>query len=188
MALSSVPAFARTVEFGEHSLTLVGGTSSHGNLATIVGRLKYHGIRGLAEPLAQLANRGVELMSIQGHKVDVLVPIPLFGRRKRERGFNQALLIAQIISQTHMIPVYESLLSRERDTGQQAKIESGQLEDRLRNVRDGFRARKVQETKLRIGLIDDLITTGATMMAAATALRDGGWTVSWAVGAGLVGD
>jgi predicted amidophosphoribosyltransferase len=187
-SLFSAAPGTRTIRHGEHELLLSGGTASHQELASIVGQLKYHGIRGLAVPLAELTSRGVALAEQVGGPVDVLLPIPLHGRRRRTRGFNQALLIAEGVSGACNLPIDEGILRRRRNTGQQAKIGSEHIEARLMNVAGGFRAKPPEIPGARVGLIDDLITTGATVLAAALALREQGWIVPWAASAGLVGD
>jgi len=129
-----------------------------GALAEAIHRLKYEGHSDLARPLGVLFEASVPPRS------DVLVPIPLHPRRLRQRGFDQARLLAEAMGARFGLRV-APLLRKVRETGPQVG------RDRLareRNVRGAFRADpRVQG--LRVCLVDDVLTTGATASAAATA-------------------
>ena len=104
---------------------------------------------------------------------DVIVPVPLHRRRLSERGFNQAELIARVISRGCGLPLRPSLLARAKPTERhRAGLDA---RDRARSVKGAFRvppARSV--TDMTILLVDDLFTTGSTLSAAARALLDRG--------------
>ncbi len=104
--------------------------------------------------------------------IDYLIPIPLHPARFRERGYNQALLLAQTIAQTLHIPLSKNNLIRVRYTDPQTELG---LKDRWTNIQDAFRIKRPAELKGKnILLIDDLLTTGATVSEAAQVLKQAG--------------
>lgn len=122
-------------------------------------------------PAARAAGRLMaELLPPEVLDVDYIVPIPLHWRRYANRGYNQSVEMAKIMSERLNIP-YHSLLMRRRNTKFQYLL-SGQ--DRQANVNEAFVLRLMQpriEPGARILLIDDLCTTGATLQAAANVLQ-----------------
>jgi ComF family protein len=132
-----------------------------------IHRLKYRGVRALAEPLADLA---VPALSATSHGVDAILPVPLHRRRLRERGYNQAALLAARIAPAIGVPLRTDLLVRTRDT--RSQVDVGTPEARRRNVDGAFECGDA--TGLRVLLIDDVSTTGSTLNAAAAALLTAG--------------
>ena len=106
-----------------------------------------------------------------------LVPVPLSGARLRERGYNQSAELARSLSLAWRIPVREDLLIRSRTTTTQTRLTPG---ERHRNVSGAFRAIASRESLrgLHLILVDDVVTTGATLNACAAALHDGGARIS----------
>jgi len=146
-------------------------------LASIVKRLKYSGWYGLQEYLPQVLQPLKEFCPADA----VLIPLPLHPRRKRERGFNQAEVIAKALTKVTGLPV-SNVLIRKRFTKQQAKLSE---EERTRNVQDAFQLNPKTPSLPKIGvLIDDVITTGSTLGAAARVLREAGVEVVAAVALG----
>ena len=99
-----------------------------------------------------------------------LVPVPLSPTRLRERGFNQSELIARTLAAVWRIPVWTDALSRSRNTDTQTRLTP---KDRLRNVAGAFDVSASAASRLRgahILLVDDVVTTAATMNACAEAL------------------
>lgn len=95
--------------------------------------------------------------------IDLLVPVPLHPRRLRERGFNQAEWICKGLNDVCKIPIDTQHLVRIRNNPHQSRSQFDQRED---NVRDLFSIRYPEEWKNKhILLVDDVITSGATMMA-----------------------
>ena len=134
-----------------------------GALAEAIHRLKYERREDLGAAL------GVLFEACPVPKSDLLVPIPLHARRLRERGYDQARLLADAAGKRFGLPV-ATLLRRIRATGQQVGRDRTARE---RSVRGAFApTRKVRG--LRICLIDDVLTTGATASAAAEALLAAG--------------
>lgn len=102
----------------------------------------------------------------------VIVPIPLSPSRRRERGYNQAALIARALANALDWPMLDSALERTKDTKQQTKLSRGL---RLENMEGAFRSRlDFRSSKMPVYLVDDVATTGATLTAAAQALKSAG--------------
>jgi ComF family protein len=136
-----------------------------GPLADAITRLKYAGRSDLMPALGGLI---AEAALAYAGAVDVVVPMPLFPRRLRERGFNQSALLGRYAARALGVPLRVDVLRRVRDTAPQAGLSR---EARAANVRGCFRARALCE---RVLLIDDVRTTGATLESAAQALRAAG--------------
>jgi ComF family protein len=136
-------------------------------LSTAIVRFKYGGRPELSRLLAGLlapALRNLELT----HGT-VLVPVPLHARRLATRGYNQAALLAQELSDSAGLACLPRLLVRARETERQvgkARIE------RLTNAQGAFELRKPGPK--RVVLVDDVVTTGSTVRACAQALMAGG--------------
>jgi ComF family protein len=104
--------------------------------------------------------------------VDLVAPVPLHSLRYRERGYNQAGLMAKEIAQLNSIAFDEKLLKRVRYTNQQAKFNK---EERAANVRDAFALRRgVDINNKNIAIVDDVLTTGSTMNECAKILKNNG--------------
>lgn len=106
-----------------------------------------------------------------GASEPVLVPIPLHRRRLRERGYDQALELARPLSRQLRLSLLDHGLVRVRDTAAQSLLDAGQ---RRRNLRGAFAWRHGLPLPAHIVLIDDVMTTGATLHSAAAALRRAG--------------
>jgi ComF family protein len=141
-----------------------------GQLAVAVQALKYRGSGHLAGPLGRCLGQEV----LEGPSIDLIVPVPLHRRRLALRGYNQAALLARAAARTAQLPCYPVALQRTRDTASQAWLG---IEERRQNVHGAFRAtcpRRVAGQSVL--LIDDVMTTGSTAAAAATALLEAGAT------------
>jgi len=137
----------------------------------LIHSLKYQGRLALAEWCAdailarrELANPGV------GSRPDRLVALPLAVLRQRERGYNQALEIARVIGARTGIPLLSRGFSRVRATPPQAALP---WTERAKNVRGAF-ACDSDLSGLAIALVDDVMTTGASLAEAAKVLKASG--------------
>ncbi len=130
--------------------------------------LKFEGRRALARPLAALVVE--QCGDAVGAGVDALVPVPLDRRRARERGFNQAALVAERVGRALGVPVRPRWLARVRATTPQTDL--GATERRT-NVRGAFAADTAVAGR-HIALVDDVLTTGATAAECARALKGAG--------------
>lgn len=134
-----------------------------------VTRLKYADQHALALFLGDWLG-----LVIRQNKVplpDVLVPVPSSANRLALRGYNQAHLIASRLGKAIARPVDNGLLKKVRDSRAQADLG---LNARLENLKDAFRCVKPVKATLRVGLVDDVITTGATLKACANVLYKAG--------------
>lgn len=102
---------------------------------------------------------------------DALVAVPLHRARLRQRGYDQALELARPLARTLAIPLLSGTLQRARDTAPQSELDAGA---RRRNLRDAFSVARRAGLPAHIVLVDDVMTTGATLHAAAKALRRAG--------------
>ena len=100
-----------------------------------------------------------------------LVPIPLYRARLRQRGYDQALELAKPLARGLALPLRHDLLLRRRATAPQSELHAG---DRQRNLRGAFAARQAPNVPAHVALVDDVMTTGATLHAAADALHRAG--------------
>ena len=138
-----------------------------GNAREAVHRFKYQGLHALAEPMAALMLAHADLTDI-----DLIVPVPLHRRRERARGYNQAALLAKSLAAHAGVRSDVGAAKRVRATAPLAKA-TGRAE-RLEIVRDAFRAAPERVEGRRVMLVDDVITTGATLDACASALLAAG--------------
>ena len=135
-----------------------------GVLRELIHLYKYGRVKTLAWPLSGLLAQALP----RDEAFDAAVPVPLYWRRRLQRGFNQAELLARGLSRRTGIPVVRAL-RRLRPTPAQAGLSNSA---RRQNVSQAFRARGVQGK--RILLIDDVMTTGATAASCAAALKQAG--------------
>lgn len=140
-----------------------------GVLRSAVHALKYKGRHDVARPVALLLARRWSDVDLD---VAGLVPVPLGRRRRRERGYNQAAVLARELGRILTLPVHTDVLRRVRETRPQVKLTG---DERLHNVADAFAAASTARDCAWL-LIDDVCTTGATLGACAEALHRAGAT------------
>jgi ComF family protein len=150
-------------------LAVRAGCAFGGPVRTAIHRLKYEQERHLAGPLAALL---LERLAADPLAVDALVPVPLDAARGRHRGYNQAALLAQPVASALDVPLAAGWLRRARTTRPQVGLNAQQ---RRANVRGAFAcADPGAVAGRRVLLVDDVMTTGATLEACAEALAQAG--------------
>ena len=146
-----------------------------------IWRLKYKSNRRLADIFAEIIhNRIMEELSdlsvMENFSEPIIIPIPLSNRRHRERGFNQSELIARSIienDQEKYFTLLTNVLTKPKETKHQAHIED--RAHRMQNIIGSFVVKNGEIVKDRnIILIDDVVTTGATLNEAKKVLRETG--------------
>jgi ComF family protein len=142
-----------------------------GVFQAIVHNLKYAGVQSLGIELGRRVGR---LLVENGTSADAIVPVPLHRKKLRERGYNQAELIAIGISRETGIPVRSDLVRRRKYTKTQTLLS---LHERRQNMEEAFevppiKRREVRERKFIV--VDDVVTTGSTMIACAQVLCSSG--------------
>ena len=150
-----------------------------GPAARLVRELKYAGWTALAVPMGRaLSNPAQNLARRAGVAADevLLVPVPIAPARRRERGFNQARLLADALSNALDARVTELL---ERRTARRSQVHL-RRQARLANAPGSFRTsvragRGEHERRRSVLLVDDVVTTGATAAACVTTLAEAGW-------------
>ncbi|MEJ8839453.1 phosphoribosyltransferase family protein [Ramlibacter sp. AN1133] len=136
----------------------------------LVGRFKFHGEPGWAATLARRMARAPGAAEELAH-ADLVLPMPLARGRLAERGFNQALLLARQLAADR---TDAHLLLRLRETGSQTALDRTA---RQRNVEGAFGVEPLRARELRgkgVVLVDDVMTSGASLHAAARAVRQAG--------------
>ena len=137
------------------------------SLRKLIHLFKYGRVETLSKPLGRLLAQALP----REQSFDVIVPMPLHWRKRWQRGFNQAELLAHEVGRRTHVPVANAL-RRVRNTASQAGLTSAM---RRENVSGSFRAKKRAALEgLSVLLIDDVMTTGATAASCARALKRGG--------------
>jgi ComF family protein len=145
--------------------------SSRGVVREYVHRLKYNKHMHLRHQLADWMVLGFEDRRLMRAQIDALVPVPLHSAREREREFNQARVLAELVSRRVNLPM-EDCLRRSRYTTSQTRLDR---EERMENLRGAFHvAHTPRVTGRHLILIDDIFTTGSTVDECARVLRAAG--------------
>jgi ComF family protein len=139
--------------------------SYEGSLRKLIHLFKYGGVQPLARPFGKLMAQALP----RELEVDAIVPMPLHWRRRWTRGFNQSALLAREVSKRWNVPVLNAM-RRTRSTAAQSGLSNAK---RRKNVSGAFKVKKRMDG-MRILLIDDVLTTGASASSCARALKRAG--------------
>ncbi len=132
-----------------------------GDLREVILLLKYGRFAVLSRPLAVFAGAGLAPEEGLWHEADALVPVPLHKIREKERGFNQARLIARGLARERGLEVLSRCLVKVRNVPPQTSLEAAERE---RNVRSAYAIRDGKRIAGKtLVLVDDVFTTGATL-------------------------
>ena len=133
---------------------------ARGTMRELVHRFKYNGHFYLRSLLAEFLMEAVNDDRIQAIPIDAFVPVPLHPTRRRERGFNQAEALAQVLSRNVQVPVC-NILARRVYTSTQTRFDRI---DRMENLRNAFSLSENRPMRGKhLVLVDDVLTTGATL-------------------------
>jgi ComF family protein len=159
-----LPPFVRAVR------SVCSATSGAG--PAIITALKYDGWTAAADGMAERMARLAWPLDVLEERAAV-VPVPLAASRARERGYNQSELLARGLARRWGVPVWTGCIVRAKSTATQTRLTGG---ERRRNVCGAFRAvpGAVNFRGAHLVLVDDVVTTGATLNECATALYDAG--------------
>jgi len=141
-----------------------------GRMRHAIHAFKYRGVAALADPLGEALASFWLAAPAPAHAI---APVPLHPQRQRERGYNQAELLARRVGRKANLSVYPAALRRVRATAVQMTLGA---DERKANVADAFRCDMDVLRGGAVLLIDDVCTTGATLDACAQALKKAGVT------------
>ena len=158
------------IAIGQDLSLAVAAFAFEGPIRRALARLKYEGASRLAGPLSQAAMPTLRVL-LQMTGAVPLVPVPVHRERLRERGYNQAELIARAMGSAIGLPVIDRL-ERVRPTTKQHRLDRAA---RLANLRAAFAVRAAPTSMpAAVIVIDDIVTTTATLEACASVLRSAG--------------
>jgi ComF family protein len=152
--INDEPAFITADSFGLYD----------GALKKAINLLKYHGIKRLSKPLSDLLSR------IKLPDVDAVIPVPLHPKRLRQREYNQSALIAYKVAKKLDTTLFTDCLIKTKDTPPQVGLSSNK---RRTNMKSAFEVKNQNNIKGgNILLIDDVVTTGATIRECSATLKE----------------
>jgi ComF family protein len=134
-------------------------------ISQVLQQYKYNQQLFLAETFAELI-----LHNLQAKNIDLIIPMPLHPSRLQERGFNQSLEIARCIGKHLNVAINSQAVSRIKHSPPQASLP---FKERVKNMKGAFTCHE-DLSGLRIALIDDVMTTGASLNALAKAVKSKG--------------
>ncbi len=144
---------------------------SRGVVRKVLHDFKYGRQLHLCYPLGKWLADAFNDARLTGQRIDLVVPVPLHPARKRERGFNQAQLLAGELGRRFGLRI-QSVLNRIRYTTTQTQFDRAQ---RMENLKGAFRLRRGCNVQgLHVLLIDDVLTTGSTLSECAAVLKNAG--------------
>jgi ComF family protein len=132
--------------------------------AEAISQMKFHGLKKLSSPLGKL------LLNCNLPVIGGILPVPLSVKGLRERGFNQSLLMARVLAKNLQVPLFMDILFKKKETLPQIGLSK---KERLANLKKAFEV-KGDIKGLRLLLIDDVMTTGATVTECSKVLMKAG--------------
>jgi ComF family protein len=154
-----------------HFEAAVAAYRGRGVVRQIIHEFKYNRQIHLRHLVARWLGAALDDERLWGRRFDLIVPVPLHPARQRERGFNQAGLLAESLARQSSIPV-KPLLERIRYTNTQTALDRS---ERMENLHNAFRLRKNADVRgLQMLLVDDVLTTGSTLNECARVLKRAG--------------
>lgn len=154
----------QTVHFTDAAAWAVYG----GALREAIHSLKYKNDMGLGDYFAQYL---IDLLKKKNWSFDLVIPVPLSAQRKKERSYNQSALLSRPVARFFNCEHSSTTLSRVRDTGTQVRRNRA---ERDLSLRDAFSANPAKLKGRSVLLVDDIITTGATINHCSDALLQAG--------------
>lgn len=151
---------------------VIAATSYDDVARTAIHQFKFHHKTSLAKPFAHLIHDRLSC-DFDMTTYQAILPVPLHPRRRRQRGYNQSEMLARELSQMLHLPLMRGILRRIRQTNEQALL--ADRPSRHVNIRDAFQV--VQPTSVKgkaLVLVDDVVTTGATVSECARMLKQAG--------------
>jgi competence protein ComFC len=154
-----------------HFDAAVSAYRSRGEVRNVIHDFKYNRHLHLRRLIGRWLAEALEDPRLAGRRFDCIVPVPLHPARKRERGFNQADLLARELRDASGMEM-RALLERTRYTTTQTQFDR---QERMQNLKGAFRLRRGYDVQgLRMLLVDDVLTTGSTLSECAWVLKKAG--------------
>ncbi len=151
-------------DFWKYIASLRSFGAYEGVLKSAIHCFKYGGIIRIGRELGKLMSK------INPPDIEILIPVPLHIKKLRQREFNQSAILAKELSKRWNISLCLTSLVKIRDTLEQASLDR---KDRFSNVKDAYSINGSLKG-LKVGLVDDVVTTGATLMECAKVLKKAG--------------
>ena len=174
---SDVATCSNCAQRGLHFVAGVAALRYQGLTKELLARYKYGRDQSLKKLLQQLVVTALQDERLKETVFEAVVPVPLYPVRERERGFNQARVLAQEVASHYKLPL-RSLLKRVALTSFQA---ASHRQQRLKNLEGAFALRRPLQLHGNYLLVDDVLTTGATLDECAKLLLQAGADAVWAV-------
>ncbi|MCL5794915.1 MAG: ComF family protein, partial [Patescibacteria group bacterium] len=150
-------------------LILVAADYNQPLLQKVLHQYKYNFIFGLSDFLGGILADAISYSQLATTKIDLVLPVPLFKKRELWRGFNQATLIAEKVAARYHWPIERGILIRKYANSSQVGLSAT---GRRKNVLNVFQVKSLELIKNKnILLVDDVVTTGATMESCARVLK-----------------
>ena len=142
-----------------------------GPLAIAIRKMKYRGNIQMCFQLAQMLAQNITIPA-----AECVVPVPLHKNRLQHRGFNQSWIFAQVLAQQNALKCTASLFTRIKDTLPQASLNASERRSNLKHV---MQLKKSTPRLTSVLVVDDVLTTGATLEAAFQCLKQQGVSQVW---------